>query len=134
MNWQVQENQIRDIGFKPEVLDRTSKHGEKSSLNLWSATSAGLNVALKKHGLTAFRAQDFRLSFCGDSFLNCFISLFWVGIFVKLLLQQDQPRANRCSKETVVTDFHEAMWKNMLKKTLHEAFHRERTELDLTCI
>ena len=47
MNWQVQENQIRDIGFKPEVLDRTSKHGEKSSLNLWSATSAGLNVTLK---------------------------------------------------------------------------------------
>ena len=108
--------------MKPEVLDQTSKHGGQGRLNLWSATSAGLNVTLKKHGLTAFRAQDFRLSFCGDSFLNCCISLFWVSSFVKSFLQQDQPRANRCSKETVVTDFHEAMWKDMLKKALHEAF------------
>jgi hypothetical protein len=31
----------------------------------------------------------------------------------------------------VVTDFHEAIGKDMLKKALHEAFHKERTEFDL---
>jgi hypothetical protein len=37
----------------------------------------------KKHGLTAFQVQDFRMGFCGDSFLNCFIRIFWIGNFTE---------------------------------------------------
>ena len=46
-------------------------------------TRIGLNVTLEKHGLTAFRAQDFGVGFCGGSLLNCLLGLLWIGSFAE---------------------------------------------------
>ena len=63
-----------------------------------------------------------------------FVRFFWDSSFAQVFLKLGQPGAQGSAEETVVTDFDESMWQDVLEKAVQETLHREGASFELSGI